>query len=154
MLNYSAHLSNDEAELLGEFFGKFSPPDESRLVVIALNRIDEMYAADVVKSYERAADYIASRVEALGWRTFVIVPVSALTGIYAKKVGGAVESVRGKLAERLEKIDDAGSENAAEFLSERVREKKRFYGAEVRTMLELGGMSRVEYFAHLVKSLC
>ena len=154
VLNYSAHLSNDEAELLGEFFGKFSPQNAVKPVVIALNRIDEMYAADVVKSYERAADYIASRLEALGWENFVIVPVSALTGVYAGKLGGAVEAERGKMAERLEKIADGGLDSAAEFLSERVREKKRFYGKEVRTMRELGGMSRVKYFVHVVNALC
>ena len=154
VLNYSAHLSNDEAELLGKFFRKFSPPDEHMPVLIALNRIDEMYAAKVVKSYERAADYIASRLEALGWKNFVIVPVSALTGIYAKKLNGTVGVSARKLSKRLEKINDWENESAALFLSEKLREQKRFYGIEIRSMLKLAEVSRVKYFVHLMTELC
>ena len=154
VLNYSAHLSNDEAELLGEFFRKFGPPDENKPVLIAVNRLDEMYAAKVVKSYERAADYIASRLEGLGWRNFLIVPVSALTGIYAEKLGGSVEFSVRKLSERLEKIEDWENESAALFLTEKLREQKRFYGIEIRSMLRLAEVSRVKYFVHMMTELC
>ena len=148
VMNYSSHLSNDEAGLLREVYGK----SDSRTLLIALNRIDEMYSAEVVKSYERAADYISSRLKALGYTDFLIVPVSALTGMYAEKVNEQVSMERGNLSSRLQRAADTGdNENAAVFLDGRLRERRRFYGTKLRTMRELSSMSRMKYMMHLLR---
>ena len=134
-MNYSSHLSSDETELFSDVYRKFC--SESKTILIALNRIDEMYAAEVVKSYERAADYVRSRLEALKYDNVLIVPVSALTGIYTAK---------------LQKTAEGENESAAIFLSEKMRERRRIYGHVVSRIHQLYDMSRIQYLMHLLEN--
>ena len=148
-MNYSTHLSNDEAELLHEVYAS-----QPATLLIALNRTDEMYAAEVVKSYERAADYIASRLQGLGYDNFVIVPISALTGMYADQVREQVKVKRGKLTRGLQAAAQGDNEDAAAYLEAKVKEMRRFQGMDMRSMREVTAMSRMKYLMHLIRHMC
>ncbi|MBQ9487429.1 MAG: dynamin family protein [Selenomonadaceae bacterium] len=66
IMNYSAHLTDDEILLFDKVYKVLNNKRRHQTMIVAVNRIDEMYAADVIKSYERFADYILKRLNALG----------------------------------------------------------------------------------------
>ena len=89
VMNYSVYLTDDEIKLFEDVYRH-----RKCTIIIALNKIDEMYASEVVKSYERAADYVKSKLNALGYYDFIIVPVSALTSMESQKINIIIEQER------------------------------------------------------------
>ena len=121
VMNYSVHLTDNELELFDIVCGAF---DE---VIIALNKIDEMFSSEVVKSYERAADYIASRLAGLGRKNFLIVPVSALTSFYASSQNLFIKILRHSF--------------------------ENFYGINLSSPDEIEHAGRIKYLMHLINQL-
>ena len=130
VVNYSSHLADDEAELFASVYNTFNNQERNRIVIIAVNRIDEMYASSVVKSYERAADYISSRLKSLGYDNFIVVPVSALTSLHAI-------------------MKDTGNP----FIRNVIQNKKDFHGFELKAIRDVEHAGRVKYLTHIISSL-
>ncbi|MBQ6972694.1 MAG: hypothetical protein IJP86_10125 [Synergistaceae bacterium] len=141
VMNYSAHLTDDEMRLFSAVYGA-----REGTVIIALNKIDEMYSSEVVKSYERAADYIASRLNGLGYDDFVIVPVSALTAVCAREIGGNV-SLRGKY----KGTDKAVMASFTENIIDTVRD---FHGLEISSPASLEETGRISYLMRVISGEC
>ena len=152
VMNYSAHLTDNEAEFFSQVAAKF----KGKTLLVALNRIDEMYSAGVVKSPERAADYVASRLAALGHDGFLIVPVSAVTALYAKRLAGVLGMRRGNLERRLAGAGKLTRQekDAVAFVEGVLGRMRNFHGRDVRSFHELCGIGGIEYFVHVVGGLC
>lgn len=152
VMNYSAHLTEDETALFDAVYAKRKCP-----VIIALNRIDEMYSSEVVKSYERAADYIVSRLNALGYKDFLVVPVSALTAVYVNEIDEAPEHKRVSFSRHIEdlrkKYKGTDRNTAVSFIRSVLKTQKDFHGQDIKSSESLEETGRISYFRSVIMSL-
>ena len=86
VMNYSQYLTQDELKLFDKIYKQFNSPKVKRPILIALNRVDEIFDSEESKSYERVADYIHYRLTALGYENFLVVGVSAIQAVYFDSV--------------------------------------------------------------------
>lgn len=153
VMNYSAHLTEDETALFEAVYEKRKAP-----VIVALNRIDEMYSSEVVKSYERAADYIASRLNALGYDDFVIVPVSALTAVYIHEIDSHTGNKRVSFSRHIEnlrkKYKGTDKSTAISFIRGVLKTQKDFHGHEIKSPALLEESGRISCLLSVIMSLC
>ena len=152
VINYSSHLTEDEIELFASVYDK-----RKHTVIIALNRIDEIYSSEVVKSYERAADYIASRLHALGYNDFLIIPVSALTSIYVQKIDTLAKySPKINLMQHIENLRQKykGTEKGTliSFIKNILQTKKDFHELEIKSITSLEETGRIRYLQNIIKN--
>lgn len=153
VMNYSAHLTEDETALFDAVYAKRKAP-----VIIALNRIDEMYSSEVVKSYERAADYIVSRLNALGYKDFLVVPVSALTAVYVNEIDEVPEHKRVSFSRHIEdlrkKYKGTDKNTAVSFIRSILKTQKDFHGQDIKSSALLEETGRINYLRSVIMSLC
>lgn len=149
VMNYSAYLTDDEIKLFDAVYKQ-----RKRTVIIALNKIDEMYSSEVVNSYERAADYVKSRLNALSYYDFIIVPVSALISIEAQKISIMIKQIsqRHKKVSLIRLIDHLkqkyrGTDTITmlSFVKNILQTKKDFHGLEIKTPISLEETGRIKY---------
>ena len=62
VMNYSQYLTQDELKLFDKIYKQFNRSKVHRPILIALNRVDEIFDSEESKSYERVADYIHYRL--------------------------------------------------------------------------------------------
>jgi len=86
VMNYSQYLTQDELKLFDKIYKQFNSSKVKRPILIALNRVDEIFDSEESKSYERVADYIHYRLTALGYENFLVVGVSAIQAVYFDSV--------------------------------------------------------------------
>ena len=86
VMNYSTHLTTDEVNFLQKIHKFFEEKGKFYSLLIAVNRIDERYSAEVEKSVTRVVDYIRKRLEGLGYSNIVTFGTSALQNFYLEKV--------------------------------------------------------------------
>ena len=86
VINYSTHLTNDEASYLEKIRNYFKEHDKFYSLFITVNRIDERYSTDVEKSVIRIIDYIRNRLEELQYNNISVFGTSALQSFYLEKV--------------------------------------------------------------------
>ena len=91
VMNYSQYLTQDELKLFDEVYKQFNNKKIRRTILIALNRVDEIFDSEESKSYERVADYIHHRLTALGYENFLVVGVSAMQAVYFDSVTRLIE---------------------------------------------------------------
>lgn len=139
VMNYSAHLTEDEIKIFDAAY------KHKHTLIIALNRIDEMYSSEVVKSYERAADYIASRLNALGYYDFLIVPVSALTAVSAQRVSDDDYDIFTD--------SDKVNNTAISFAKNIIKSYKNFHGLKIKSPASLEETGRIKYLQQIIFSL-
>lgn len=82
VMNYSNYLTHDEEKFLKEIRTYFEAQGKFYSFFVAINRIDERYAAEVEKSTTRVIDYIQGRLEALGYHGVLAFGTSALSFYY------------------------------------------------------------------------
>lgn len=86
VMNYSNYLTHDEEKFLKEIRTYFEEQGKFYSFFVAINRIDERYAAEVEKSTTRVIDYIRGRLEALGYQGVLAFGTSALSFYYLQSV--------------------------------------------------------------------
>ena len=86
VMNYSNHLTDDEEKFLKKIRTFFEENGKFYSLLIAVNRVDERYSAEVEKSLSRVIDYIRRRLGELGYPHIVTFGTSALQGFYLSKV--------------------------------------------------------------------
>ena len=92
VMNYSQYLTQDELNWFDEIYKHFNNAKIHRPILIALNRVDEIFDSEESKSYERVADYIHYRLTALGYENFLVVSVSAIQAVYFDSVTRLIKS--------------------------------------------------------------
>lgn len=91
VMNYSQYLTQDELKLFDEIYKQFNNAKVKRPILIALNRVDEIFDSEESKSYERVADYIHYRLTALGYENFLVIGVSAIQSVYFDEITRLIE---------------------------------------------------------------
>lgn len=86
VMNYSTHLTSDEVNFLQKIHKFFKEKGKFYSLLIAVNRIDERYSAEVEKSVTRVVDYIRKRLDGLEYPNIVTFGTSALQSFYLEKV--------------------------------------------------------------------
>lgn len=157
VMNYSSHLTTDEIDLFSEVYETLNIEESPMPLIVAVNRIDEMYSAEVVKSYERIADYIKWRLNELGYENILVISTSAILAVYLEKVRKLLFEEYGELDERIGKINKKyrGTENSTmiNFVEKTLEEREDFHGMKITSIYDLKLMSRVPYLKHIIKFL-
>lgn len=110
-----------------------------------------MYAADVIKSYERFADYIRQRLNALGYTNIIVVCISAITSVYIDKIRSLMptDDNNNSLEKQLKNLrrEYKGTEKATiiSFIEKSLITISDFHGVEIKSLQELKLTSRVDY---------
>lgn len=94
VMNYSNHLTNDEVNFLEKIRESFAKNNKFYSLFIALNRIDERFAAEDEKSVNRLLDYISFRLEELKYNNIIVFGTSALQSFYISQLRNIVEQCR------------------------------------------------------------
>lgn len=102
VMNYSNHLTTDEVNFLEKIRGAFALHNKFYSLFIAINRIDERYAADVEKSVIRIVDYIRKRLGELEYKDIVLFGTSALQSFYLEKMRQLIKN-EGKEQEKTDR---------------------------------------------------
>ena len=157
VMNYSQHLTQDEINLFDEVYKHFNNKNSRQTILVAVNRIDEMYAVPEVKSYERIADYLQKRLTALGYENILVVAVSALQAVYTRKIQQLLIFEQGTLYDRLKKLKSKyrGKDQATviSFINKSITNFEDFHGVEIDSVAELLRISRIYYLKHLIRWL-
>lgn len=86
VMNYSKHLETGEVAFLEKIRNFFQENGKFYSLLIAVNRVDERYSAEVEKSLSRVIDYIRTKLGALGYPHIVTFGTSALQSFYLAKI--------------------------------------------------------------------
>ena len=157
VMNYSQHLTSDEICLFDDIYKTFNNDKVQKTILIAINRIDEMYASEDIKSYERIASYIHYRLMELGYENVLVLSVSAIQAVYTEKIRQLLTFECGTLIERLKKLKkkyrDTDSGTFISFVDKSITELEDFHGVEIDNVHELKKISRIDYLCHLIQWL-
>lgn len=174
VMNYSQYLTQDELNLFDEVYKHFNNAKAHRPILIALNRVDEIFDSAESKSYERAEDYINYRLKALGYENFLVVGVSAIQSVYFDEVTRLIEPSDNYLArlinffkkffvqpielnEQLDKLkrDLHGSDKASVvvFVNNLLSDYEDFYGMKIDNLDALQKINRVNYLKCLLYNM-
>ena len=158
VMNYSAHLTNDEIKLFDSVYRALNNNRRHQTLVVAVNRIDEMYAADVIKSYERFADYIRHRLNTLGYENIVVVSISAITAVYIEKVRQFLSADKNapletRLKNLRRKFKGSAQFTVVDFVEKALNDILDFHGVQVENLDELKKTSRVGYLMRMIESI-
>ena len=98
VMDYAKYLTDDEEKFLKDIRAAFQRNDKFYSLFITVNKIDQIYTAEVQKSVNRVLDYIGGKLDELGYKNIVVFGTSALQSFYldkvielAKKAGKCVE---------------------------------------------------------------
>lgn len=173
VMNYSQYLTQDELKLFDEVYKQFNNKKIRRTILIALNRIDEIFDSEESKSYERVADYIHYRLAALGYENFLVVGVSAMQAVYFDSVTRLIEPPENfferlikfykksfvkpvPLDEQLKKlkVDLRGTEkfSGVVFVSNILSDFEDFHGITIDDVRDLQKINRVDYLKCLLNN--
>ena len=173
VMNYSTHLTDDEIRLFDEVYKKFNEKQSKLPILITINQIDEIYASEEVKSYERLEDYIQKRLVSLGYDNFLVLGISALQAVYCRQldqllmVGTFGEKCRDciqkslnnspSLSEKLQRLKDRYRKTekltAISFVNNIILDFKDFHGIKINDINKLQETHRIEYLKHLIQYL-
>ena len=158
IMNYSAHLTDDEIALFDKVYKVLNNKRRHQTIIVAVNRIDEMYAADVIKSYERFADYILRRLNALGYENIVVVSISAITSVYTEKIRQLLsDEDKNSLDKQLKNLrreyKGTDKSTAISFVEKSLETLSDFHGIKIETLDQLKQTSRVNYLITVAESM-
>ena len=160
VMNYSTHLTTDEVNFLQKIHKFFEEKGKFYSLLIAVNRIDERYSAEVEKSVTRVVDYIRKRLDGLGYSNIVTFGTSALQNFYLEKVRqlcmqeGENEGVvldRDTIEDLAESDKGRKWMTQLDFLETSLRQLKRFHGYKNPTDSDLDRMSGVPQLLRYVR---
>ena len=171
VMNYSQYLTQDELKLFDKLYKQFNSPKVKRPILIALNRVDEIFDSEESKSYERVADYIHYRLTALGYENFLVVGVSAIQAVYFDEITRLIESPANffeqlinffkkffvkplEISEQLKKLktDLRGTDKIAVvvFVNNILTDFEDFHGIKIKNVRDLQKINRVNYLKFLL----
>ena len=172
VMNYSQYLTQDELNLFDKIYKHFNNAKTKRPILIALNRVDEIFASQESKSYERVADYIHYRLTALGYTNFLVVGVSALQAVYFDEITRLIAPQSRNFFERLTnffknffvkptpfpeqlrklKTDLRGTDKLAVvvFVTNILTDFEDFHGITIDSVRDLQKINRVNYLKCLL----
>ena len=158
IMNYSAHLTNDEISLFDKVYTVLNNQRRHQTIIVAVNRIDEMYSAEVIKSYERFADYVRQRLNALGYENIVVVSISAITSVYIEKIRPLIpsddnNSLEKKLRNLRKQFKGTDKATVIDFVAKSFETLFDFHGVEIETLDQLKQTGRVEYLIKIAESM-
>lgn len=110
VLNYSGHLTNDEVNLFDYIYKSYNYRESDEPLLVAVNKIDEMYADSEIKSTVRIADYIGHRLREAGYDNVVVLPVSGILSVYLNKVASVLPD-KGMMSKIINQVDSMDIEN-------------------------------------------
>ena len=172
VMNYSQYLTQDELNLFDKVYKHFDNQKSQKPILIAINRVDEIFDSEESKSYVRVEDYIHYRLTALGYENFLVVGVSALQTVYFNTITRLISSESSNLFERLInffkgffvkpipfdeqlkklKNDFHGTNKipVIVFVSNILSDFEDFHGMNIDTVQELQKINRVNYLKCLI----
>lgn len=154
VLNYSSHLTTDEIELFDLAYKRFNANNRVEPLLVAVNRIDEMYSAEVVKSPARVADYIHRRLCDLGYENILVITISAILSVYMKKVKKLIDINDSDICNELRKFKRTNSDKenltAISFIEKTIGNVEDFYGISVNSLEELARFSGISTLLLLI----
>lgn len=175
VINYSQHLTQDEIRLFGVVYRQFNNAKVQKPILVVINRVDEIFASEESKSYERITDYIHHRLTVLGYKNFFVVSVSALQSVYFDAVTRLLatepteiielieNALKGNLLEppslskQLQKLKDKYRNTdhmvVISFVSNTISNFKNFYDIELESVRDLQKINRVNYLKCLIHNL-
>ena len=156
VMNYSTHLTTDEVNFLQKIHGFFKDKGKFYSLLIAVNRIDERYSAEVEKSVTRVVDYIRKRMEGLEYPNIVTFGTSALQSFYLGKIRqlcgqGAVGIDCDTINEMAASKENRKWMTQIDFIETSLRQLKRFHGYTNPTGCDLERMSGVPQMGRYVR---
>lgn len=155
VLNYSSHLTTDEISLFDAVYKKWGADNRKEPLLVAVNRIDEMYSAEVVKSPARVTDYIQHRLSELGYQNILVVTTSAILSVYKKEISELLANDTLDIRSELRKLrkENRYKDNltAAVFIARSLRDIEDFYGIRVSSLEELERFSGVDMLLLLIR---
>lgn len=173
VMNYSQYLTQDELKLFDKIYKQFNNEKFQRPILIALNRVDEIFDSEESKSYERVADYIHYRLTALGYENFLVVGVSAIQAVYFDEITHLIEPPANffkqlinffkkffvkqiPFNEQLKKLktDLRGTDKIAGvvFVNNIITDFEDFHGIEINNVRDLKKINRVNYLKCLLNN--
>lgn len=157
VMNYSQHLTQDEIELFDKVYKYFNNENSKQTILVAVNKIDEMYAVPEVKSYERIADYIQNRLLELGYENILVLTISAMQAVYTKKIKELLKYEQGTLSERLKilrkKYRGTNQATIISFINKTITDFEIYHDMEINSIFELRKISHIGYLKHLMRWL-
>ena len=156
VMNYSTHLTTDEVKFLEKIHGFFKEKGKFYSLLIAVNRVDERYSAEVEKSVTRVVDYIRKRMEGLEYPNIVTFGTSALQSFYLGKIRqlcgqGDVGIDRDTIEEMAASKENRKWMTQLDFIETSLRQLKRFHGYKNPTDCDLERMSGVPQLGRYVR---
>lgn len=117
-----------------------------------------MYAAAVIKSYERFADYVRLRLNAPGYENIVVVSISAIISVYAEKFRQLIDSEDNNSLDRQLKnlrrqYKGTDQATAISFVEKFLETLEDFHGKEIENLEQLKQTSRVNYLIKVAESM-
>lgn len=174
VMNYSQYLTQDELKLFDKIYKQFNSSKVHQPILIALNRVDEIFDSEESKSYERVADYIHYRLTALGYENFLVVGVSAIQAVYFDEITRLIEPPATffeqlinffkkffvktiPLNEQLKKLktDLRGTDkiSVVVFVNNILTDFEDFHGITINNVRDLQKINRVNYLKCLLHNL-
>ena len=174
VMNYSQYLTQDELKLFDKIYKQFNSSKVHQPILIALNRVDEIFDSEESKSYERVADYIHYRLTALGYENFLVVGVSAIQAVYFDEITRLIEPPATffeqlinffkkffvktiPLNEQLKKLktDLRGTDkiSVVVFVNNILTDFEDFHGITINNVCDLQKINRVNYLKCLLHNL-
>lgn len=172
VMNYSAHLTQDEIKLFDRVYRQFNSVEVQKPILVAINRVDEIFTSPEVKSYERVADYIHCRLTALGYKNFLVVSVSALQSVNFDNITKIIsppprnfyERMKNffipifnkpiSLEEQIKTLKDTcrGTDRATRliFVKKILSDYEDFYGIKIADVRDLQRINRINYLKCLI----
>ena len=175
VLNYSQHLTQDEIKLFDSVYKHFNGAETQKPVLVAINRVDEIFTSPETKSYERVADYIHCRLNALGYENFLVVSVSALQSVCFDSVKKLIAPPPRNFFERMKNflkplfskpppLDEQlknlkksyhGTDKVTRlaFVDDTISDFEDFHGINISKLGDLQKINRVNYLKGLIATL-
>ena len=158
VMNYSKHLETGEVAFLEKIRDFFEQNGKFYSLMIAVNRVDERYSAEVEKSLARVIDYIRKRLDALHYPHIVTFGTSALQSFYLTKIRELCEEeghpqgapIDAETVNRLKKTHKNWMTRLS-FIKEALERLEDFHGYENPTDRDLERMSGVPQLVRYVR---
>ena len=160
VMNYSQYLTHDEINLFDKVYKHFNKAKAQQPILIAINRVDEIFDSEESKSYVRVEDYIHYRLTALGYENFLVVGVSAIQAVYCDMVAKLLAQEPDKsipLDEQLRKLKSKvrGTDKVAVvvFVRNILSDFEDFHGMAIDDVQALQKINRIDYLKCLIQSI-
>ena len=96
-IDYSKYAQESEVKLLEKIKSFFEQRGKDYSLVCVLNKIDLMFQdSNTEKNRIRATDFIHNKMKELGFKNFIVLPLSALIYFYTEKVLDVYKKYKGK----------------------------------------------------------